>query len=346
MSANGPFCPVTVIVPAYNESACIADTLTSLLAQTLKPQEIIVIDDGSIDNTAEIARSFNVTVLKPPQNTGSKAGAQNFALQQINTPYTLAIDADTSLQNDALEKLFNVIVTNSHIVACCGFVIPKKIETLWERGRYIEYLMAFSFYKEIQNYYQTPLIASGCFSIYRTTFLKTLGGWSLRTMAEDMDLTWSAYQRGHQVQFVADAVCYPLEPHNFHFMRKQLKRWSHGFIQNVRLHWRGIMRLPFLRSIILVMCWDATVASLVFIFIVPALALSVSPWFLLGYLIDLPVVAVPALYKAKQLSQTWEALKSIPAFLVLRWVNAAIFLEALIKETLLNQPLTVYEKGH
>ncbi len=101
--------------------------------------------------------------------------------------------------------------------------------------------------------------------MYRTDFLQALGGWSLRTMAEDMDLTWSAYQLGHQVRFVADAVCFPIEPHNFHFMRKQLKRWSHGFIQNVRLHWRGIMKLPFLRSVILVMCWDATVASLVFL---------------------------------------------------------------------------------
>ncbi len=346
LSANGPLCPVTVIVPAYNESACIADTLISLLTQTLKPQKIIVIDDGSTDDTAQIAASFNVTVLKPPQNTGSKAGAQNFALQQVKTPYILAIDADTSLQADALETLFNVIASEADIVACCGFVIPRKIRTLWERGRYVEYLMAFSFYKEIQNYYQTPLIASGCFSMYRTDFLQALGGWSLRTMAEDMDLTWSAYQLGHQVRFVADAVCFPIEPHNFHFMRKQLKRWSHGFIQNVRLHWRGIMKLPFLRSVILVMCWDATVASLVFLGVLPVLAFSVSPWFLLGYLIDLPVVAIPALYKARQLGQTWEALKSIPAFLVLRFVNGAIFLEALIKETVLNQPLTVYEKGH
>ncbi len=138
---------MTVIVPAYNESACIADTLISLLTQTLKPQKIIVIDDGSTDDTAQIAASFNVTVLKPPQNTGSKAGAQNFALQQVKTPYILAIDADTSLQADALETLFNVIASEADIVACCGFVIPRKIRTLWERGRYVEYLMAFSFYK-------------------------------------------------------------------------------------------------------------------------------------------------------------------------------------------------------
>ena len=56
-------CPVTVIVPAYNEADCIADTVNSLLTQSLAPQEIIVVDDGSTDNTAEIARSLGVTVI-------------------------------------------------------------------------------------------------------------------------------------------------------------------------------------------------------------------------------------------------------------------------------------------
>ena len=74
-------CPVTVIVPAYNEADCIADTINSLLTQSLSPQEIIVVDDGSTDNTARISRSLGVTVIAPPENTGSKAGAQNYALK-------------------------------------------------------------------------------------------------------------------------------------------------------------------------------------------------------------------------------------------------------------------------
>ena len=338
-------CPVTVIVPAYNEADCIADTINSLLAQSLSPQEIIVVDDGSTDNTASISRSLGVTVIAPPENTGSKAGAQNYALKQVKTHYTLAIDADTTLKNDALEKLFSAM-DDPEVVAACGFVIPRHVDTLWERGRYVEYLMAFTFYKEIQEYYQKPLIASGCFSMYRTDYLQQVGGWSLRTMAEDMDLTWTAYQLGNKVRFISDALCYPIEPHNFHFMRKQLKRWAHGFIQNVRLHWKGILHVPFLRSIVTVMSWDATIASVVYLMVIPILAVTISPVFLLGYVIDLPVVLVPTLVKAHSRGETWKALSSIPAFFILRFVNSAIFLEALFKEVVLHKPLETYEKGH
>lgn len=344
-SDSRPLCPVTVIVPAYNEASCIADTINSLLAQTLMAQKIIVIDDGSTDQTAEICRSLGVTVISPAKNTGSKAGAQNYALNQIQTPFTLAIDADTTLKSDAIEKLYTAM-TEDDVVAVCGFVIPQYVNTLWERGRYVEYLMAFTFYKEIQSYYEKPLISSGCFSLFRTDYLKQIGGWSLRTMAEDMDLTWTAYQLGKKVRFVADAICYPIEPHNFHFMHKQLKRWAHGFIQNVRLHRQGILHVPFLRSIVSVMCWDASVASIFYLFVIPILAVTMSPLFLLGYLIDLPMVAVPTLIKAYSRNETWKALTSIPAFMVLRVVNSVIFLKALVKELILKTPLTTYEKGH
>jgi biofilm PGA synthesis N-glycosyltransferase PgaC len=338
-------CPVTVIVPAYNEADCIADTVNSLLKQSLMPEKIIVIDDGSTDNTAEICIALGVTVITPPQNTGSKAGAQNHALTHINTEYTLAIDADTTLKEDALEKLFSAM-GDPDVVAACGFVIPQKVSTLWERGRYVEYLMAFTFYKEVQEYYEKPLISSGCFSLFRTEYLQQINGWSLQTMAEDMDLTWTAYQLGKKVRFIPKAICYPIEPHNFHFMRKQLKRWAHGFIQNVRLHRKGLLQVPFLRSVVTVMCWDASIASIFYLIALPILALVVSPAFLLGYIIDLPMILVPTLVKAYSRGETWKALASIPAFLVLRVVNSAIFLEAIFNEFILKNTLTTYEKGH
>jgi biofilm PGA synthesis N-glycosyltransferase PgaC len=338
--------PVTVIVPAYNEAASIADTIRSLRAQTVGPAEIIVVDDCSTDGTGDVARALDTTVIRPPRNTGSKAGAQTLALGRVRTCFTVAIDADTALAPDAIEQLSRAF-DDPRVAAACGTVLPRNVKTLWERGRYVEYLFAFTFYKRVQDQYGAPFISSGCFSMYRTDVLRSVGGWSNRTLAEDMDLTWTLYQRGHAVRFVGEALCYPLEPHSFRFMRCQLRRWSHGFLQNVRLHWRGLLNVPFLRFAVAVACWDAVFASLVYLLILPLSAiLWRNPWLLLGYVIDVPAVVVPVLAGAVPRGEVVRAVASLPAFFVLRTVNAVFFLGALWSEVVRGRSLRVYEKGH
>jgi biofilm PGA synthesis N-glycosyltransferase PgaC len=341
-----PTSDLTVIVPAYNEAASIADTVRSLQTQTTPPAEIIVVDDGSTDNTAEVARALGVTVLRPPANTGSKAGAQTFALRSVKTPYTMAVDADTTLAPDAIEKLSSAF-TDPSVAAACGFVLPRRVKTMWERGRYVEYLFAFTFYKQVQDFYGKPTISSGCFSMYRTDELRSAGGWSTRTLAEDMDLTWTFFQRGHSVRFVPDAVSYPIEPHNFKFMSSQLRRWSHGFVQNVRLHGRGVMQVPFLRYSVAAAIWDATIATAAYFIALPLLTIAIGqPWPLLGYLIDVPAIAVPVLAGARKRGEMLKALASLPAFFVLRIVNTVFFMEALWSEVIRRRRFTTYEKGH
>lgn len=337
---------VTIIVPAYNEAASVGDTIQSLLDQTVPAAEIIVIDDCSNDGTGDVARRYGVTVLRPEKNTGSKAGAQNLALAMVDTEFTMAIDADTIIAPDAIAR-FMTVMSDASIAAACGFVVPRHVKTVWERGRYIEYLLAFSFYKPIQDHFGKPLIASGCFSIYRTDVLQAHGGWHTRTMAEDMDLTWSMYQTGQRVRFVPEAVCYPIEPHDFSFMRKQLKRWSHGFMQNVSLHWGGILPIGFLRSVIGVALWESTIASVIYLGVVPLTALWLqNPYVLLVYILDAPALMVPVLAQATSRKEFWRALSSIPAFFVLRIVNCVFVLEAIWSEMIMKRPLLVYEKGH
>jgi cellulose synthase/poly-beta-1,6-N-acetylglucosamine synthase-like glycosyltransferase len=339
-------CPLTVIIPAYNEGKSLADTIKSVLEQTVRVTEIMVVDDCSTDNTGQVAKDLGVTVLRPLKNTGSKAGAQNLALENTHTQYTMAIDADTVLAPDAIEKLMAAF-DDSKVAAACGFVIPRYVKTLWERGRYIEYLFAFTFFKPIQDYYDKPLISSGCFSMYRTDILKENGGWSTRTLAEDMDLTWSFYQAGHRVRFIGEAVCYPIEPHNFLFMRKQLKRWSHGFIQNVQLHWKGVAHIKYLRSMVSVSLWDAMIASFAYLVLIPLLAIIFrNPLFLIGYVIDIPAVLIPTLGVAIKRKEVWKVITSIPAFFVLRTVNGIFMLEAIISEWIFRKSFKVYEKGH
>ena len=232
------------------------------------------------------------------------------------------------------------------MAAACGFVLPRYVRTVWERGRYIEYLFAFTFYKQIQNHFERPLISSGCFSVYRTDVLRSCGGWSNRTMAEDMDLTWTLYQMGRAVRFQPEAVCYPIEPRNYHFMSRQLRRWSHGFVQNVRLHWRGLLDQPYLRSAIAVALWDAVVASLMYLVALPLLAIFLHPVLLLGYFIDFPAVAVPVVAKGVARREVGRVLLSLPSFFVLRIVNGVFLLRATWSEMVLRRSLLVYEKGH
>jgi biofilm PGA synthesis N-glycosyltransferase PgaC len=335
-----------VIVPAYNEANHIADTIRSLQTQTTPPAEILVVDDCSTDGTGDVAMAHGVRVLRPPKNTGSKAGAQNFALSYVTTEFTMAIDADTVLAPNAIEKLLPAL-KEPDVAAACGFVVPRYVRSLWERGRYIEYLFAFTFYKQVQDYYEKPLISSGCFSAYRTDALRRDGGWSTRTMAEDMDLTWRFYQKGHKVRFVPDSICEPIEPHNFTFMKKQLRRWSHGFVQNARLHWKGMLGVPYLRSMVGVALWDAVIASVAFLLLIPVLAVILgNPLLLLAYVIDVPAVLVPVALAGISRKEMRRVLASLPAFYVLRIVNSFFFLEALWTELVLRRPLTKYEKGH
>jgi biofilm PGA synthesis N-glycosyltransferase PgaC len=337
---------ITVIVPAFNEAPSIADTIRSLQRQSLLPDRILVIDDGSTDGTGDIARVCGVTVVRPPANTGSKAGAQTFGLAFVDTELVVAVDADTTLAPEALRHLVRCF-DDTAVAAACGFVLPRHVRSVWERGRYIEYLFAFGFYKQVQDFYGRPLIASGCFSMYRTDLLRQCGGWSTRTLAEDMDLTWTFYQRGHAVRFSPAAIAYPIEPHTFAHVRAQLQRWSHGFVQNVRLHWRGLLDVPFLRSAVGVALWDATVASVAFLLVLPLLAVVLRQgWPLLGYIIDAPAILVPVLLTAGRRGETRKAIASLPAFFVLRTVNAVFFIWALWRELVVHRPLVTYEKGH
>jgi len=342
---SSPTPGITALVPAYNEAASIAETIKSLLQQTRPVDEIIVIDDFSTDGTGDIARSLGVTVVRPPKNTGSKAGAQTFALPFVRTEYCMAIDADTELAPDAVEKIL-AAMEDKRVAAACGSVLPRHVRTVWERGRYVEYMFAFTFFKQIQDFFGKPMISSGCFSAYRTDILRQVGSWSNRTMAEDMDLTWTLYAAGHGVRFVPEAVCYPIEPHDFHFLSKQLRRWSHGFVQNVMLHWRHVIDQPYLRAALVVQVWDASISSLAYFVLLPLLAALIHPLFLLGYVIDLPAVAVPVVVKGIQRGELGRALVSLPCFIVMRFVNAAFLLHAIWCELVVGRTLLVYEKGH
>ncbi len=96
---------VSILIPAYNSEEWIADTLQSAIAQTWPRKEIIVVDDGSSDRTAEVARRFasnEVSVVS--KENGGAAAARNRALQLSQGDYIQWLDADDLLAPDKIEK--------------------------------------------------------------------------------------------------------------------------------------------------------------------------------------------------------------------------------------------------
>ncbi|MGW0736035.1 glycosyltransferase [Streptomyces sp. NPDC002851] len=177
---------MTVIVPAHNEETGLPATLESLARQTVPPAEIIVVDDASDDRSGEVAKAHGATVLRPPHNQGSKAKAQNYALPYCATELVLAVDADTVLAPDYIERTAAVF-DDPDVAVAAGNVQTRFTRTVWERGRSIEYLFGFHWHRPIQHRAGSPMVCSGCCSVFRRADLVAFGGFPERTIVEDMD---------------------------------------------------------------------------------------------------------------------------------------------------------------
>jgi N-acetylglucosaminyltransferase len=345
---------VTVIVPAHNEEAGLPATLESILRQTVPADEIIVVDDGSTDRTGEVARAYGVTVLTPPRNLGSKAKAQNHALPRCATDLVVAVDADTVLAPDYLERIVPAFADPAVVVAA-GNVQTRFTRTVWERGRSIEYLFGFHWHRPIQHAANSPVVCSGCCSAFRRETLVAFGGFPERTIVEDMDLTWSQQIAGRKAVYVGTALAWAADPETLTYLRKQVWRWMAGFFQNVRLHLpRLITRKPLLAlwiilavlEIITAPLWWAT-PFVVTLVLHKSLAATLAWWFGAELAFTLP----PLLYGARRRGlPVSRVLINLPCLYPTKAVNLYYAWKALIVELILvplrlSSGLVVYEKG-
>jgi len=222
------------LVPGYDHVSC-------LLARAAE-QSRAAVDDCSTDRTGAIARSCGVEVLTAKQNQGSKARAINLAIPEIKEDLMVIVDADTTLATNALHKLMHAF-SDTKVMVACGMVHSRNHGSIWEKSRYAEYLCTQYIVKRAQGNARMVLVASGCFSCFRTEWLKDAGGFPERTMAEDMDLTWSAIIDGYRVALVMNAHCTVTDPQDWKTYKGQLLRWYRGFMQcmRVRKFWMHIV---------------------------------------------------------------------------------------------------------
>ncbi len=354
-----PRTTTTIIIPAHNEESCIVETISSIKNQTCLPDYIVVTDDYSSDATGELIKTNfpDVIVLRPEKNLGSKARAQNFALFYrdeesddflIQTDTVITIDADTTLKEDALEKMLREMDDDSSISVACGTVIPANPDNPYTLGRLGEYLYAFFFPKWIQNALGRNIyIASGCFGCYRLNLLRENGGWHETTMAEDMDLTARYQSQGKKPKYVSQAICYPIEPFNWKTYKAQMIRWSAAFFQNAALHKKEYLSHPF-GLFFGTSFLDALVGSIEFA-LLPFLGFYVWGWqktLWLFFLWDFLPISLCILAGGIKFHKIKLAILSIPFTFYLRILNIYFWWQALIKEWILKKSLTTYVKGH
>jgi len=234
--------PLTLLVAAYNEEDCIAETIESIARQTYPaPLEILVIDDGSTDRTREIVRAQIDTGQRPGNQTlrlvemprnGGKARALNAGLERASHELIVTIDADTLLYRSALARLvLNQQCSPKNTAATAGTVLVRNSRiNLMTRLQEWDYFLGIAVVKRVQSLLQGTLVAQGAFSIYRRAVLREIGGWR-ETVGEDIVLTWAMLQRGYRVGYAENAFVFTNVPDQYGAYYRQRKRWSRGLIE-------------------------------------------------------------------------------------------------------------------
>jgi GT2 family glycosyltransferase len=176
---------ITVYIPAYNVASCLSRSIESLLGQTLKPAKILVVDDGSRDDSAAIAESYpEVTVVRHDKNRGL-AAARNSAFRVASTEFVASLDADCIADKTWLEMLFPHMV-NPKIAGAGGCLIEGIQISLADRWRRAHMPQEWGM-KVLQN----PKFLFGCNNIFRRSAVLDAGGYDerFRTNGEDSDLS-------------------------------------------------------------------------------------------------------------------------------------------------------------
>jgi cellulose synthase/poly-beta-1,6-N-acetylglucosamine synthase-like glycosyltransferase len=233
--------PIAVLVPAYNEETVIVRTVRSVLNSTYQNLHVIVIDDGSSDNTAEAARGAygpeiaagKVIVLSKPN--GGKAAALNYAVERLDEEFYVGIDADTVIAPDAIAKLIPHF-EDPEVGAVAGNAKVGNRVNLWTRWQALEYITSQNFERRALNLFNVVTVVPGAIGAWRTGPVKTAGGYPLNTVAEDADLTMSLLEQGLKVVYEDRSLAFTEAPIDARGLMRQRFRWSFGTLQAVWKH--------------------------------------------------------------------------------------------------------------
>jgi poly-beta-1,6-N-acetyl-D-glucosamine synthase len=275
--------PVSILIAAYNEERSIRETLQSIAAQDYPGAlEVLVIDDGSTDGTADAVASLPYSwlrLLRQGHNT-AKAAALNRGLAECSHDIVVTLDADSYLHREALRNIVQRYLTDpAGTVAVAGTVLVRNSRENWvTKAQEWDYFHGIAAIKRMQSLYHGTLVAQGAFSLYERSAVLRAGGWP-DCVGEDIVLTWAMLRQKARVGHAEDALCFTNAPDTLAQFIRQRRRWARGMMEAFRHHPR-ILRVPRMSTFFilwnLLFPWLDVVYTLAFI---PGLILAMFGYY-------------------------------------------------------------------
>ncbi|WP_157726642.1 glycosyltransferase [Thalassotalea crassostreae] len=231
---------VSILVPAYNEEVGITKTLRSVVNTHYNKLQIIVINDGSTDNTDDIISEFQrqhqqsdslIEFIYLSITNAGKANALNHALKSATGDIIMTIDGDCLIDKDA------VINTVKHfhqenVAAVAGNVVIGNKRRSIEIMQQLEYLFGF-FLRRADSVFNAVFIIGGAAAAYRHSVLKKLGGFNHDIVTEDIEMSLRILNAGYRTRYAADAITYTEGPSDWRGLFNQRLRWKFGRFQTL-----------------------------------------------------------------------------------------------------------------
>jgi cellulose synthase/poly-beta-1,6-N-acetylglucosamine synthase-like glycosyltransferase len=230
---------VTIIIPAHNEEAGIADTIKSALSIDYPKNllEIIVVENGgSTDKTYDIAKKFEKYGVKVFQlKKAGKGHALNYAIRRAKGEIIVTMDADTYIRNkDILKKVLSHF-SDPEIISVAPAIRPSKPKTLAQKIQYIEYIFGI-FLRKVFSLIDAVYVTPGAFTAYRKKVFKKVGFFDENNITEDFEMTLRIQTHHYRIANSIDSMVYTNSPENFSDLMKQRVRWFLGFIDCLIMH--------------------------------------------------------------------------------------------------------------
>jgi len=239
---------VSVIVPAYNEGDVLQGALASLAGLDYPAFEVIVVDDGSTDETLELAADWEGThgggtfrVLT--KSNGGKASALNVGIASSRHPFVFCMDADSRLEPQTLRRAIRHFDDPS-VGSVAGNVKVENRDRVITRLQALEYIEGLNMPRRAQGFVAAVNIVPGPVGLFRREALEEVGGYDTDTYAEDADLTLKLVAAGWKVVYEDEAVAWTQAPESWLDLVQQRYRWTRGILQSIAKRKRLLVR-PF-----------------------------------------------------------------------------------------------------